>query len=89
MVAAIIISNGSRFAGEQPASLEKLEDMLKTYSLEEWSCTRKTTRPSNGLEIIGNFKHYSHVFDIILTEPKLINKFRKLIYRNKRDTTLA
>lgn len=82
-----IVSNGSKFAGEQPDNLDKLREMLKTHELEGWSYTQKL---ANGtLVIAGNFKTYSHVFYIRFSDTGLWGEFRRRMYQNRRQFKAA
>jgi hypothetical protein len=71
---AEIISNGSKFAGEEPDTIEQLIDVLQTETLdprfEEYG--RFFCRLPNGkLNAFRNFLHVSHVFNIIGTLDEL------------------
>ena len=86
MADAIIVSNGSKWASQEPDTLETLEDRLKTYELEDWSYTK--TNKNGGVEFFGNFKRLSHVFDVIIYDQKQVTKFRRMFYKN-RNANLA
>ena len=66
-----IISNGSKWAGEQPDSVEILLDVLKSHKLREHFARiendayfkRQVNLPTE-FRVSGNFEDISHVFDI-------------------------
>lgn len=66
-----IISNGSKWAGEQPDSVEILLDILKTHKLRDHFARiendayfkRQVNLPTE-FRVSGNFEDISHVFDI-------------------------
>jgi len=69
-----IISNGSKWAGEEPDSLETLLEVLRSETLdprfEEYGSF--VTRTNDGkVRIFGNFLTVSHVFNIEGTEAEL------------------
>ena len=69
-----IMSNGSKWAGEEPDSVETLLEVLRSETLdprfEEHGSI--TTRTSHGrVRIFGNFLTLSHVFNIEGTEEEL------------------
>ncbi len=69
-----IVSNGSKWAGEEPDSLEKLLEVLRTEILDPRFEERGSfvARTSNGIvRIFGNFLTVSHVFNIEGTEEEL------------------
>ena len=76
-----IISNGSKWGGQSTDPLENLEEMLKTYELDDFARTK--TNKDGSVTFFGNFKHFSHVFHVILYDDKQIRKFRRLFYKNK------
>jgi hypothetical protein len=88
-----IHSNGSRWAGEQPTSLEELFDVLEHYALrraqypndcfeESGAEMLRITGLPNFVRFSGNFYELSHVFSIDTDEPKLIARFRAAIAAN-------
>ncbi len=69
-----IISNGSKWAGEEPDSLETLLEVLRTETLDPRFEDRGSfvTQTSNGtVRIFGNFLTVSHVFNIEGTAEEL------------------
>ena len=66
-----IVSNGSKWAGEQPDSVEILLDILKTHKLREYFARiendayfkRQVNLPAE-FRVSGNFEDISHIFDI-------------------------
>ncbi len=69
-----IISNGSKWAGEEPDRLEILLEVLRTETLDPRFEERGSfvTRTGTGtVRIFGNFLTVSHVFNIEGTEEEL------------------
>ena len=81
-----VINNGSKWYGQPNDKLNDLEKRLRQYAIEDFTTTRKI---ENGLNIWGNFRAISAVFNIDLFDSELIGKFRGLIYRNRRLTKLG
>ena len=87
-----IISNGSKWAGQQPDSVEVLLDVLKSHKLREHFARIENDayfmRPLNlptEFRVSGNFEDISHVFDIrgTLEEMRpLMKAFKENINRN-------
>jgi hypothetical protein len=84
-----IYSNGSKWAGEKPDGLEKLEERLKTYPLDKLFEDKKyggfayKTRGGN-YHLFGNFRTLSAVFRIETDEKPIFDKFKKLIKENQK-----
>lgn len=92
-----ITSNGSKFAGEQPDSIEELIKVLRTEPLdpvfEEYGnfvnrtphfLHKEAQEKYNGCaQIFGNFAFYSHVFNILTDDAELIDSLEKLIRENQ------
>jgi len=83
-----IHSNGSKWAGEQPDSIDKLKDMLRTQTLdktfEEYGNFVFKSDNKKHYCLFGNFKTYSHVFNIDTDDKKLVNEIRQLVRENKK-----
>ena len=82
-----IISNGSKWAGEAPDSLETLVEVLRTETLDPRFEERGSfvTRTGSGtVRIFGNFLTVSHVFNIEGTEQELADAINA-IEANKRS----
>ena len=85
-----INSNGSKWAGSEPDSIETLCGVLAEYTLdrtfEEYGnfiCVREDG-PREGLtSFFGNFFALSHVFNIDTDDAALIEKLTKLIRANQ------
>ena len=64
----IIKSNGSKWAGEAPDTLDILEERLKTYKLNirDFAALGFVRWSDNGniIRLFGNFTDISHVFNI-------------------------
>ena len=86
---AIIHSNGSKWAGEEPDTIEELIEVLKTYKLDfgRFGCHGFIHfRNNNGfssqdyhmhnIQIAGNFLDISHVFNI----EGVYQDLEKLVY---------
>ena len=87
-----ITSNGSKWAGQQPDTVEALLDVLKSHKLSEHFARiendayfmRKLNLPTE-FRVSGNFEDISHVFDIrgTLEEMRpLMKAFKENINRN-------
>ena len=84
-----IISNGSKWAGEDPDSLETLIEVLRSETLDPRFEDHGTfvTRTNDGrAEIFGNFLTVSHVFQIEGTDAELAEAI-DAIEANKRSET--
>ena len=84
-----ILSNGSKWAGQEPDTLEQLLEVLKTEPLdptfEQYGnfYERPSVRYDDQYACHGNFDNLSHVFDIRGTKEEL-EPLRKAIRRNQR-----
>jgi len=94
----IIHSNGSKWAGQEPDSIEKLIEVLGEHTIEENFFTTYESGvgglgvarqycPVKVLEngntmFFGNFEELSHVFRIETNDPELIEKLTKAIKNN-------
>ena len=89
-----IQSNGSKWAGQEPDSVEVLlgvlakEPLDKTYEdfyypLEQDFCERHNY-PEGTIAFSGNFLNYSHVFNIRTDELSLIKQLTQAIEANKQ-----
>lgn len=82
----IIHSNGSKWLGEKPDSLEILEQRLKEYPLDktfEKYGNFVHWRKNVGY-FWGNFATISHVFDIETTDIKIFRRIKRLIRKNQQ-----
>lgn len=93
-----IISNGSKWAGEAPDSIEKLFSVLEEATLEPcwedertksficplvWVYPKLAKHSDKGFyEISGNFIELSHTFQINTNDKKLVARFKKAINKN-------
>lgn len=87
-----INSNGSKWAGQAPDTIEQLLDVLNNYALdrrfEEGGNFIMDREP--GVRFWGNFLKLSHVFSIDTDEPQTIERLTKAIRENqKRPDYLA
>jgi hypothetical protein len=86
-----IISNGSKWGGELPDSIEALFDRLKTNTLdptfEAYGNFVETDKGVTGF--FGNFYDYSHVFQIETTDKALIKRLTDAIRANQQTKGYA
>jgi hypothetical protein len=93
-----IISNGSRWFGEEPATIDELVEILKVATLEDRFFGKYQDRreeepktfvlcPISKKEgtywFFGNFEENSHVFNIETNDAAVIAKLRAAIMANK------
>src|SRR5574343_406883 len=84
-----IVSNGSKFAGQELDTLEDLFAMLQTYALDPdfekyGNFFHYTTgKHFEVYHFHGNFACISHVFDIRTNDPEVIDKLLNLIFDNQ------
>lgn len=95
-----IISNGSKFYGEQPDTIEKLLEVLKTETLDpmyeqygnfvnhnpKWLRKDIQEKYNGCTQIHGNFMTISHSFDVITDEPETIEALTNAIRNNQKST---
>ena len=80
-----IHSNGSKWAGQEPDTIERLLETLAEHPLD---CARfkRFQYPVPGrpgtVRFWGNFKHVSHVFNIDTGEPLVIQSLSLAIRQN-------
>lgn len=94
-----IRSNGSKWAGEQPDSIEMLLNVLESYTLdpcfEDFGNFATEFKPTKGwnekneqykgcTSFFGNFSTLSHVFNIITNDNELIQKLTEVIRANQQ-----
>ena len=84
-----IKSNGSKWYGEQPDSIEKLLEVLETEPLDKsferyGNFYEPTEGISGSINFFGNFFTVSHVFNIDTNDIKLIKKLANAIENNKK-----
>ncbi len=90
-----IFSNGSKWAGEAPDTIDKLCEVLGEYTLDRyWECygsggfitVPDTDSPvNNGMHhFFGNFSKLSHVFNIETDEPEVIERLTRAIRANQQ-----
>ncbi len=99
MTILIIKSNGSKWAGQQPDTIETLLNVLQTYTLDptfekygnfitdynpiHWDDKNKHLKGC--MSFFGNFRTLSHVFNIITDDRGIINQLTVAI-RNNQET---
>jgi hypothetical protein len=93
-----ILSNGSKFCGEENDTIETLLDTLSKHSLDpvfekygnfvnrtpKWLNSKSAEKYQGCTSIHGNFMGVSHAFNIITDEPELIEKINSAINKNKQ-----
>lgn len=81
-----IISNGSKWAGEPPDSVEKLLEVLAKYALdrrfEQFGGFITKDETDDSVRFFGNFFNLSHVFQIVTDEPEIIERLSAAIHAN-------
>ena len=91
-----IISNGSKWAGQQPDSIEELLNVLDKYTLDptfekygnfinsnpEWLKPEAVEEYKGCTKFFGNFMTLSHVFNIITDDTEVIEALTKAINKN-------
>lgn len=89
-----INSNGSKWAGEKPDSIEKLIEVLSETPLDrrfeacgnfayKGKCKHDREILGHQTRFFGNFLKLSHVFNIDTDNPIIIKKLRNTIRANK------
>lgn len=81
----IIHSNGSKWNGQEPGTVDVLIDVLGKWRLDKERFRRFTQRQSNGaVRFFGNFMRLSHVFDIETNDADVISRLMRAIRNNGR-----
>lgn len=78
-----VLSNGSKWAGEEPDSIEVLCDRLREYALDPWLAPFIGTMPDGATRFFGNFWEIAGAFHIQTTDPALIELLTGLIEANR------
>jgi hypothetical protein len=83
-----IMSNGSKWMGENPDTIEKLCEVLKNYPLDRTFEDYGNFIITDGVTttFFGNFLNLSHVFNIITDEIEIIELLTGLILENRKRT---
>jgi hypothetical protein len=89
-----INSNGSKWYGQEPDTIEKLIEVLGKYALNRTferygNFIQRNQRLASGSRLegtvfFGNFLELSHVFNIHTTDPDVIRRLTKAIRANQR-----
>jgi hypothetical protein len=87
----VIESNGSKWAGQAPDHIEKLYEVLQSYTLNPvfekygdfWFWAPSGDHQPAMLRFWGNFFELSHVFSIDTNDPCVIEQLTTLIINNK------
>jgi len=93
-----IVSNGSKWYGQQPDIIETLLEVLSKNTLDpkfekygnfiqrnpNWLKKEIAEKYKGCTVIFGNFYSLSHVFNIITDEEELIQQLEKAINKNKQ-----
>ena len=91
-----IQSNGSKWYGQQPDTIEDLIQVLNNYSLDpvfeaygnfvqlnpQWLNQEIAEKYKGCSKFFGNFSSISHVFNIITDEPEVIKVLSEAINKN-------
>jgi hypothetical protein len=77
-----IVNNGSQWAGQPPAPIERLYEVLENYTLDYHF--NHISRIGEIYQFRGNFRLLTHVFNIYTDDPVIIKKMRILFCKNKR-----
>lgn len=101
----LIVSNGSRWGGSEPAHLDELTEVLKSETLdpifEEYGNfvssgpdlvawdTLKPLCPPGWVQFHGNFYRTSHVFSIVTNDADVIAELTGLIRANQQSADYA
>ena len=82
----IINSNGSKFYGDQPDSIDTLIEVLQHETLDRTfeQYGNFISRKGKHVRFWGNFRSISHVFDIDTTDSDVIHKLTRAIRANQR-----
>jgi hypothetical protein len=95
-----INSNGSKWAGQKPDTIEELLNVLDKYTLDPtfekygnfinnnpiWVKPKAKEKYKGCTQIFGNFITISHVFNITTDEPDVIEAITAAVNRNKETT---
>lgn len=86
MSATTITSNGSKWHGEAPDSIDKLLEVLKENTLDPRFSEYGNFIMAEGqtVRFFGNFLNLSHVFNIRTDDPVVIAKLTRAIRENLR-----
>jgi len=82
-MATEIVSNGSKWYGQAPDTIEQLLAILVSHPLEPWSVIERS-RVSRTVGYFGNFRTISHVFNILTDDPAVIRRLSRAIRANQR-----
>jgi len=91
-----IQSNGSKWYGQEPDTIEDLIQVLNNYALDptfekygnfvnvnpQWINKEIAEKYKVCVKFFGNFSELSHVFNIITDEPEVIEVLTKAINKN-------
>lgn len=80
-----IISNGSKWAGQEPDTIPQLLDVLREWQLCPHmvpNISAPTVDHDRSWRFFGNFKRLSHVFNIRTDDPETIELLRTAIEAN-------
>jgi len=86
MSTTTIISNGSKWYGEEPDGIDKLVEVLKANMLDPHfnKYGKFITADRGSVRFFGNFHRLSHVFNIRTDDPAVIAKLSRAIHENLR-----
>ena len=92
-----IAKNVPAWITNKPGTIEDLKEILTKYTLDptfekygnfinynpQWVKPESQNKYKGCAVIFGNFKTYSHVFNIITDDKKLLNELQILVDKNK------
>lgn len=84
-----IVSNGSKWAGEAPDTVDQLLAVMAEHPLDRrferyGNFAQQYTLEPHIWQFFGNFLTISHVFDIRTDEPEAIAKLKAAIDTNRK-----
>ncbi len=91
-----IQSNGSKWYGQEPDTIDELLEVLKTETIEDrffsktyyshhdkWLTRCPISKEGDIYHFFGNFEQLSHVFNIRTNDPVIIDKLKNAIMNNE------
>ncbi len=83
MPTTTITSNGSKWAGEAPDTIETLMEVLQRNTLQRWTGNPVRKIAPDTVRFFGNFHEVSHVFNVTTDDPAIIAPLVRLIRENR------
>jgi len=99
----LVMDNGSKWAGQEPDSVEQLFEMLGKYALDPMfenygnfyhetpisAVTDEPLMPTGWVSFWGNFQSYSHLFHILTNDADFIAELLSAIRANQSSEMYA